>query len=166
MAEDAFAPLRAASTRSRVQGVVVALLCTGMGGFMIALHALGLDPEAADMGTGMVVALYAFAVLFLIVGAWMAHYALFKAGRELTEVQRRLTSDPASIASARRMVATRRGISEARSEADFGQHQVVIESTDGQTFTINAGARQVTAVLQLVRERCPHARVDGLLELG
>jgi hypothetical protein len=161
MATDPFATLRAAGRRNRIQGLVVAALSSGLGAFMVALHALRLDPEAARMSAPMVVALYAFAGLFVLVGVLMGYVALFRAGAEVKEIERRLSHAPDTIAGAKRMVATRRGIRDGESEGDFGQHQVVIEGTDGRTFTINASARQVTEVLALVRARCPGATVRG-----
>jgi hypothetical protein len=162
MADDPLAPLRAAHRRGRVQGLFVAALSAGLGAFMIALHALKLDPEAASMGTGAVVALYGFAVLFLLTGAGLAWVALFKSGKDVAELAHRLEHAPETIALARRQVATRRGVQPARSEADFGAHQAHIEGTDGRTFLLNASPTQVSDVLRMVRASCPQATVEGL----
>ena len=51
-----------------------------LGGFMVALHAAELDPEMADAGLGVIVALYFFAVLFLLVGLLMLKVALLGPG--------------------------------------------------------------------------------------
>lgn len=162
MADDPLAPLRAAHRRGRLQGLFVAALSAGLGAFMIALHALKLDPEAASMGTGAVVALYGFAVLFILTGAGLLWVALFKSGKDMVELERRLQQAPETIRLARRQVATRRGVQPARSEADFGAHQVHIEGTDDRVFLLNASPTQVSDVLRLIRERCPTATVEGL----
>jgi hypothetical protein len=162
MADDPLAPLRAASRRGRIQGLFAAALSAGLGAFMIALHALKLDPEAASMGTGAVVALYAFAVLFILTGFGLVWVALFKSGKDQAELERRLRDAPETIILARRQVATRRGVQPAHSEADFGAHQAHIEGSDGRNFLINASSTQVSDVLRLIRERCPDAKVEGL----
>lgn len=162
MADDPLAPLRAAHRRGRLQGLFVAALSAGLGVFMIALHALGLDPEARSLGTGAVVALYGFAVVFILTGVGLVWVALFKSGKDQAELERRLRDAPETIALARRQVATRRGVQPARSEADFGAHQAHIEGTDGRTFLLNASPTQVSDVLRLVQSRCPHAAVEGL----
>lgn len=162
MVDDPLAPLRAAHRRGRLQGLFVAALSAGLGIFMIALHALELDPEAGRMGTAAVVALYGFAVLFILTGIGLVWVALFRSGKDRAELERRLRDAPGTITLARRQVATRRGVQPARSEADFGAHQAHIEGSDGRTFLINASPTQVSDVLRLIRERCPDATVEGL----
>ncbi len=162
MPDDPLAPLHAAARRGRIQGLFAAALSAGLGAFMIALHALKIDPEVATMGTGAVVALYAFASLFVITGVGLVWVALFKSGRDRAELERRLREAPESISLARRQVATRRGVQAGRSEADLGAHQAHIEGSDGRTFLINASPTQVSDVLRLIRARCPDATVDGL----
>lgn len=162
MVDDPLAPLHAAHRRSQVQGLFVAALSGGLGAFMIALHALGLDPDAARLGTAALVALYGFATLFLLTAIGLVWVALFRSRNDIAELKRRLTESPAQIARARRQVATRRTVQPAASETAFGAHQAHIEGTDGRTFVLNASPAQVSDVLRMVRERCPEAEVTGL----
>jgi hypothetical protein len=162
MPDDPLAPLHAAARRGRIQGLFAAALSAGLGAFMIALHALQIDPEAASMGTGAIIALYAFAGLFIITGIGLVWVALFKSSKDRAELERRLRDAPESIVLARRHVATRRGVQAGQGEADLGAHQAHVEGGDGRIFLINASPSQVSDVLRLIRARCPKAIVDGL----
>lgn len=162
MAVDPIAPLRAAHRRGRIHGLFVASLSFGLGIFLIALHAGRLGPSTTSMGRGMVVALHAFAGLFILAGFGLVWVALFRSGRDMAELERRLRDEPESISLARRLVATRAGVRSARTETESGSHQAHIEGADGRVFRLNASPAQVTAVLQMVQLRCPRAAVEGL----
>lgn len=162
MADDPIAPLRAAHRRGRVQGLFVASLSFGLGIFLVALHAMRLDPSTASMGRGTVVSLYAFAGIFVLAGFGLVWVALFRSGRDMKELERRLRAEPGGISLARRLVATRSGVQPARTETQSGAHQAHIEGADGRVFRLNASPAQVTAVLRMIQLHCPKATVEGL----
>lgn len=133
-----------------------------LGVFMVALHAAGFDPDMARAGTATVALLYAFAFAFMGIGALMLGVAIFKTGGQLADLEERLRQRPQTIVRAFRQIATRRAIKDGETERQMGQHMVVIEADDGTTWSINARASEVSAILKLVASRNPKAEVRGL----
>jgi hypothetical protein len=161
MSEPDFSVLHRGGTRTRIQMGCIGCGTWGLGGFMVALHAIPLDPSTRNMGTVMVCVLYGFALLFMAVGVLMVGIAVMRSGRDIADLESILRDDPQSIASARRMVANRYGIQPADGETALGQHQALVESTTGRTWVFNTTAAQVTAILTLVDTCCPGVRIDG-----
>lgn len=158
---DPYAVLRASGGRNRAQMGCVGVGAFGLGAFMIALHAVPLDPSTRSMGLLLLVALYGFALLFMVTGVALGGVAVFRAGRDVADLEALLRDQPHHISRARRMVANRTGIQPADGEAVLGQHQALVESDAGRTWVINASATQVSGILDLVASRCPTAEVGG-----
>ena len=151
------AGVRAGQARIGCVGAGTVLL----GVFVGSLHAAGLDPEAAHMGWGLTVLLYAVAVSFVALGLGMVGVALFRSQPDAADLERVLQETPIEVVSAKRMVAIRYGLVPAAGEGILGQHQAHITSVSGRTWVLTARAHQVTAILDLVARCSPSARIEG-----
>lgn len=126
----------------------------GLGGFMIALHALELDPEAADMGTAAVVALYGFALVFIATGLLMLYIGLFKFARMGRAVIGALTGD-ASVLEKVEYTTTQA----ASAPGALGRvHQLRFDIRGRKQATmLTVREEDVEPILALVRLKAPHA---------
>ena len=149
---DALDRLRTA-TRKTTRGMVIMGVGTALlGGFMIVLHALELDADAADMGTAALAALYGFAILFLLVGALMIYVALFKLARKSRSLIGALVSEPHRIRK-----ITHQTIQSKSAPGDLGKvHQLVFD-VDGDALTLTVKAADVEAIVVYARTRAPAA---------
>ena len=153
--------IRAGVRRTRIQMGCVGAGVIGLGAFMVALHALGLDPEAQNLSTVMVVLIYVVALGFVALGVVMIAVALFKSGRDLDLLERFIRDAPQELVSAQRMLATRHGIAPTQGEGGLGQHQARITAANGRSWVINGRAAQVTAILDLIARVNPAAEIVG-----
>jgi hypothetical protein len=153
--------LWAGARRSRLRVALVGLGTLLLGLFVGAVHAVGLDPEAARMGLSMVVLLYTVAVGFVFVGLGMLGVALLRGPRDAVELECLLREHPEEVVSARRRVANRYGLVPAAGEGTLGQHVALIESASGRIWSLNARPDEVTAILDLVAQQNPRADIEG-----
>ncbi len=124
-----------------------------LGAFMIALHALELDSEAADMGTAALVALYGFAILFIGVGLLMMYVGMFKFAAMGRAVIGALTGDTSVLEKVEYIT-----IQASNAPGKLGRvHQLRFDITGRKATTITVSEADVEPILALVRERAPHA---------
>ncbi len=129
-----------------------------LGVFMIALHALELDSEAADMSTTALVALYGFAVVFIAAGLGMLYVGLFKFARMGRAVVGALSGDPSALKK-----VEYRTIQAANAPGELGRaHQLCFEFRGRRKTTqLAVRAADVEPILALVRLKAPHALSGG-----
>jgi hypothetical protein len=160
--EDAHKAVRRGLGRTRIINLLVGLGTGALGLFMMAVHALGLDPEAHKMGLVGIIALYAFGLLFVAVGGLMVVVAVFLAGQRANQLMDLLQHNPEHIRSARRLVAKQKSIVESDDENEFGQHQLAVTTVHNRSFQLMLAATDVTLILRVVRARSPEADVRGI----
>ncbi len=151
---DALDRVRAATAKTARTMNIMGPFIVALGVFMIALHALELDSEAADMSTGALVALYGFALVFIGTGGLMLYVGLFKFARMGRAVIGALTGDTSAL---EKVVYTT--IQAANAPGKLGRvHQLRFEirgRTKATTLTVRE--EDVEPILALVRARAPHA---------
>jgi len=124
-----------------------------LGVFMIALHALELDSEAADMGTGALAALYGFAIVFIATGALMMYVGLFKFAAMGRAVVGALTSDPQAIEKVEYIT-----IQAANAPGRLGMvHQLSFQIRGRKATRFSVKEPDVEPILAYVRQKAPHA---------
>ena len=124
-----------------------------LGLFMIALHALELDSEAADMSTGAVAALYGFALVFIATGLLMLYIGLFKFAKTGRNIIGALTGDPSVLEKVEYTV-----IQAANAPGDLGKvHQLRFAIRGRSAAVLTVRAEDVEPILELVRLKAPHA---------
>jgi hypothetical protein len=145
---------RAVAKTSRGMGCV-GIGAALLGGFMIALHAAGLDPDARTMPLAGVVALYFFAILFLMVGVLVLYVGLVKFPRQTSKLVRTVLTEPARVVRVYRKTIKTEGYE----NLPGGQHSVFVELDDGTVMQLAAGATTQLAdeVYKLLAARAPHA---------
>ncbi|MGB1276827.1 MAG: hypothetical protein ACPG77_13865 [Nannocystaceae bacterium] len=124
-----------------------------LGGFMIALDLLGLDPEMADAGTGMVVALYVFGVLFICVGVLLVYTGFVKNPRIHREIEDAMLHNPHKIKRYWRWVVTSTG----RDTGVGVQNYIKIEMSTDKVHQISVTQANIEPFLQMLAEACPEA---------
>lgn len=122
---------------------------------MIALHLFELDSEMADAGTGMIVALYLFALLFMGVGALMLFTGLVKNPRIRSELEDAMLHNPHRIKRYWRWVVTSTG----RDTGIGAQNYIKIEMCTGKTHQLSVAQANIEPFLQKLAEACPEAEV-------
>lgn len=124
-----------------------------VGVFMIALHLLELDPEAKDMSTAAVVALYGFGILFIATGLLMVYVGLFKyaaMGRAVIGV---LSGDPSRLKKVESIT-----IQAANAPGKLGRvHQLRFDIEGRKAVTVTVRETDVEPILAFVQSRAPHA---------
>lgn len=78
--------------------IIFAIVCLLVGGFMIALHLLGLDSDFQNARMAAKVALYLVAILMIAGGFWMIYVALFKNSESGNRFFQILHEQPGEIA--------------------------------------------------------------------
>lgn len=141
--------------RTTIMSFAVGLGTLLLGGFMIALHLFELDSEMADAGTGMIVALYVFAVLFIGVGALMLFVTLVKNPRIRSEIEDALHNNPQNIKRYWRWVVTSTG----KDTGVGAQNYIKIEMSRGATHQISIAQANIEPFLQMLADACPDAEV-------
>ncbi len=139
--------------RTTVMMTGMGLLTLVLGAFMIALHLFELDSEMADAGTGMIVTLYVFAVLFVAVGALMIFIGLVKNPRIRRELEDALTNNPQKVKRYWRWVVTSTG----KDTGVGAQNYIKIEMSSGETHQISVAQGNVEPFLRMLGEACPDA---------
>lgn len=114
-----------------------------LGGFMVALHLAELDPEMADAGTGMLVALYLFAGLFLLVGALLLKVAIVGPG-QATKIREHADQ----ITAVQPFVIKTKGFE----NAPGGQHGVKVTFADGTMVQLNLGEADVGPIVAHIEQ--------------
>ena len=145
--------IAASMRRTTVTMTAMGLLTFLLGCLMIALHLFELDSEMADAGTGMLVALYFFAVLFVAVGALMVFIGLVKNPRIRSELEDAIANNPHKIKRYWRWVVTSTG----KDSGIGAQNYIKIEMSDGPTHQISVAQANVEPFLQMLGEACPDA---------
>lgn len=124
-----------------------------LGAFMIALHLFEIDSEAADMGTGALVALYGFGLVFIATGIGMLYVGMFKFAAMGRAVIGALTGDPSVL---EKVAYTT--IQAANAPGKLGRvHQLRFDIKGRKSTTITVSEADVEPILAFVRERAPHA---------
>lgn len=130
-------------------GIGSGILALGL--FMIALHLFDLDPESADMGTGKLVALYFFALLFAATGLAMMYVGFVKAPRDAREIRALVTHSPDQITAYWRWVST------ATSPDGVGaQNFVKIEMRTGKLHQISVRKQDLDPILRFLATQASH----------
>jgi len=141
--------------RTTIISSAVGLGTVLLGGFMIALDIFELDSEMADAGTGMIVALYVFGLLFIAVGVLMLFVGLVKNPRIRRELEDAIHNNPQKIKRYWRWVVTSTG----KDTGIGAQNYIKIEMRDGQTHQISVTQANIDPFLQMLAEACPEAEV-------
>ncbi len=151
---DALDRIHAATTKTARTMNVMGPCIVALGLFMIALHALELDSEAADMGTAALVALYGFALVFIATGLLMLYVGLFKFARMGRAVIGALTGDPSVLEKVEYTT-----IQAANAPGALGRvHQLRFNIVGRkQATTLTVREEDVEPILGLVRRKAPHA---------
>lgn len=125
-----------------------------LGAFMIALHALDLDSEAADMSTGALAALYGFGLLFIATGLLMLYVGLFRFAAMGRAVIGALSTD-ASVLEKVEYIR----IQAANAPGKLGLvHQLRFDIRGrGKATTLTVREEDVEPILAHVRLKAPHA---------
>jgi len=154
---DALDRIRAATAKTARTMNVTGPCIVALGLFMIALHALGIDSEAADMSTAALVALYGFALVFIATGLLMLYMGLFKFARMGRAVIGALTGDPSVLD---KVVYTT--VQAANAPGALGRvHQLRFDIRGRkQATTLTVREEDVEPILALVRQNAPHALTD------
>ena len=133
--------------------LLVGLLALPLGLFMIALHVLKLDPSAGEMSTGMLAALYGFAILFIGTGILMIYAALFKNAAKGQRFLDTLAHRPEQIKQVTHKIIQAQG-----APGKLGQaHQIIIGYAAGGNLTLSVKARDAEPILGYLAARAPHA---------
>lgn len=149
MASDPEAIVRQALRRTGCTQIVVGLFLQGFGGFLLALHLLRLDPSLRKMPLAGVIVLDLFGLGCVALGVALVAYAALFAGRRDRELLRRLTSDPASIASYQQIdLNTTVGGQTVRTTTS-----IQVTGKDGKTWQFMVPTGDVPAVLAWLGER-------------
>jgi hypothetical protein len=152
---EALAILRKASRRTARSMLIVGVPTVGLGAFMIALHAVGLDPDAQSMGTGMLAALYGLGALFIVSGLLMTYVGLFVSAAQSRTLLDALVHRPHEITT-----VTHRRIQTAGAPGDLGAvHQLVFE-VGNKARRLTVERRDLDVVLPYLAVQVPHALVD------
>lgn len=144
--------IRVATRRSGRRLVIVGVGIALFGGFMIALHALGLDSEAADMSTAAVAALYGFGGLFFLVGGAMAWMGLFKFQARGRTIIGALSGDGRALEKVEHIVIQARN-----APGTLGQVHQLAFTVGGKATQLTVREPDVAPILGFVAERAPHA---------
>lgn len=122
------------------------------GGFMIALHALELDPATADMGTGALAALYGFALLFIVTGLAMVYLGAFKIAGKGGRVVAALSGSPGQITKVQHVTIQAQG-----APGSLGRVHQMQFTIGAEVVTLTVAADDVEPILAYVARQAPHA---------
>jgi hypothetical protein len=136
----------------------VGVLTSFLGLFLIALDVFDLDSEFEASSFGWHVAAWGVAGLFLLVGGFLLLKALLSLGGRGQRAHALLFEHPEQIDGAWRQVNTQSGTMISDNEGLAGSHSLVLESRDGQSFSVIMSALQVTLCLRWVAVVAPKAR--------
>lgn len=155
---DALDRIRAATAKTARTMNIMGPCIVALGVFMIALHALELDSEAADMSPAALAALYGFALVFIGTGALMLYVGLFKFARMGRAVIGALTADTSALQKVEYTT-----IQAANAPGALGRvHQLRFDirgRTKATTLTVRE--EDVEPILALVRAKAPHALANA-----
>ncbi len=151
--QDVLDRIRAATTKTARTMSIMGPAIAALGAFMIALHLFEIDSEAADMGTGALVALYGFGLVFIATGIGMLYVGMFKFAAMGRAVIGALTGDPSVL---EKVAYTT--IQAANAPGKLGRvHQLRFDIKGRKSTTITVSEADVEPILAFVRERAPHA---------
>ncbi|MBV1861349.1 MAG: hypothetical protein KUG77_23220 [Nannocystaceae bacterium] len=156
--QDALDRIRAATAKTARTMNIAGPCIVVLGLFMIALHALELDSEAADMSTAALIALYGFALVFVATGLLMLYIGLFKFAAMGRAVIGALIGDPSVLEKVEYTV-----IQAANAPGRLGRvHQLRFDLRGRRkATTLTVREEDVEPILALVREKAPHALSGG-----
>lgn len=149
--------VRAATAKTARTMNILGPCIVGLGAFMIALHALELDSEAADMSTGALVALYGFALVFIATGLLMLYVGLFKFAKMGRAVVGALTGDTSVLEKVEYT-----SIQAANAPGELGRvHQLRFDIRGHKATTLTFRKEDIEPILAYVRLKAPHALTGG-----
>jgi|GEM_PF-2024050 len=139
----------------------VGFFAIALGGFMIALHAFKLDPSARNMSTFGQIALYFFAILFILAGVAMFYVSMFKNGESGKKLLTRLQHQPETI---REVYVNHLFSTNAPTRIDveaglpaMGVFYLVIDYKDDSTYQIKVTKQDIPKLWGYLQQQVPHA---------
>jgi len=124
-----------------------------LGGFMVAMHALSLDPDTANMNIGGIIALYFFGGLFALVGLLMLYVAFIKGPSQNKKLLTVVRESPGRMSHVYGKVIKTRGAE----NLPGGQHCVCIHLDDGSFYQLLVAAGDMEPLLTYLWQRAPGA---------
>jgi len=153
MSDPALALLESSFKRTARSMIIIGLGVVALGVFMIALHLFEIDPEAADMGTGMLVALYFFALLFVATGLGMLWVGFVKGPRDAREIRALVMHSPDKIQKFWRYVTTGTGNPDGVGAQNF----VKILMHNDKLHQLSVKKSDIAAILEFLARQAPGA---------
>lgn len=138
--------------------IIIGIGVIGLGLFMMGLHIFDLDPEASSMGTGMLVALYVFALLFIATGAGMLYVGIVKSPADAKEIRALVAHSPREIKRYWRWVTTGTGDPDAIGSQNF----IKLETHSGKLFQISVRKDDVHPILDYLAAQAPDAECGAI----
>jgi hypothetical protein len=133
--------------------IIIGTGVIGLGLFMMGLHIFDLDPEASSMGTGMLIALYVFALLFVATGAGMLYVGIIKSPADDKEIRALVAHSPQEIKKFWRWVTTGTGDPDGIGSQNF----IKIETRSGKLHQISVRKDDVHPILDYLGAQAPEA---------
>lgn len=141
---------------------LVGLGTLGLGAFMICLHVFEWDSELKDSTTAMIVALYFFAILFVLVGVGMLYVAIFKNADNGNQFLKVLLEQPEEIAEI--YVNCNVGTDPpfridlyTQEVPRLGHLSLVVSYRDKKAFQLQMKAAHAGEIVHFCRQHAPHA---------
>ncbi len=144
--------LRGATRKTARRMVLVGPGIAAFGGFMIALHALELDPDTADMSTGALAALYGFALLFIATGLAMVYIGAFKIAGKGRRVVAVLSGSPDALTKVQHVTIQAQG-----APGSLGRVHQLQFTIGSEAVSLTVDAKDVEPILAYVARQAPHA---------